>query len=270
MNAKKGLAFVTTSPTDAKVDSALLGGKQGAAWYYSWRPVSPVADAHGAEFVPMLWDASQANWTALQANYPPDYAGWIMGPNEPNHPQQAAMLPTEAAICWHQLREAYPLARLVAPAPWDRPLRDSKTGEWGSEGDHWLTEWREAHWRLYNCYPDPDAYALHYYTGKDPFRAVVRFYMEWIYHNDARPGVHIWLTEFRFCNEWWEGVPGFDLALYMRQQIRAMEKLPYLDRWAYFANREYLADPIVSNDNCHIGLNTDEGLTNLGKVFMSL
>ena len=70
MNAKKGLAFVTTSPTDAKVDSVLLGGKQGAAWYYSWRPVSPVADAHGAEFVPMLWDASQANWTALQANYP--------------------------------------------------------------------------------------------------------------------------------------------------------------------------------------------------------
>ena len=65
-------------------------------------------------------------------------------------------------------------------------------------------------------------------------------------------------------------MPGFDLALYMRQQIRAMEKLPYLDRWAYFANREYLADPVVSNDGCHIGLNTDEGLTNLGKVFMSL
>ena len=35
MNAKKGLAFVTTSPTDAKVDSVLLGGKQGAAWYLS-------------------------------------------------------------------------------------------------------------------------------------------------------------------------------------------------------------------------------------------
>ena len=30
MNAKKGLAFVTTSSTDATVDAVLLGGKQGS------------------------------------------------------------------------------------------------------------------------------------------------------------------------------------------------------------------------------------------------
>lgn len=145
MNQKKGLAFVTTSPTGATVDAVLLGGQRGASWYYSWSPASPVADAHGAEFVPMLWDSSQTQWAMLLANYQPDYAGWVMGPNEPNHPQQAAMTPTEAAICWHLLREAYPLAKLVAPAPWDRPIKDGKTGEWTHEGDHWLSAWMHEH-----------------------------------------------------------------------------------------------------------------------------
>ena len=270
MNAKKGIAFVTTSPTDAVVDSVLLGGKQGASWYYTWSPVSSVPDAHGAEFVPMLWDASPAQWAALRANYHADYTGWLLFLNEPNHPQQANMSPETAAIVYHALRLEYPLAQIVAPGCWDRPLQDAKTGEWSMGGDHWLTEWREAHWRWFHSYPDVAAYAVHYYTGREPYNAVVRFYSEWLQKNDHRYGVQVWLTEFRFCNEWWADVPGFDLAHYMRQQIKATQMLFYLDRWAYFANREYLADPIVSNDDCHIGLNTDEGLTNLGRVFMDL
>ena len=180
------------------------------------------------------------------------------------------MSPETAAIVYHALRLEYPLAQIVAPGCWDRPLQDAKTGEWSMGGDHWLTEWREAHWRWFHSYPDVASYAVHYYTGREPYNAVVRFYSEWLQKNDHRYGVQVWLTEFRFCNEWWADVPGFDLAHYMRRQIRAMEALPWLARYAYFANREYLADPVVSNDGCHIGLNTDEGLTNLGKVYLDL
>lgn len=108
---------------------------------------------------------------------------------------------------------------------------------------------------------------MHYYSGKEPCKAIERFYAEWVQKNDWRADVHIWLTEFRFCNQWWADVPKYDLADYMRRQIRAMEALPYLDRYAYFSNRNY--DPVVT-DGCDIALNTDDGLTNLGKVYMSL
>lgn len=267
MNPKKGLAFVVTGNDVAEKDSILLGEPTGASWYYSWSPRSPVKPENekGAEFVPMLWDSSQYNWATLLNEYPASYTGWIMGPNEPNLGSQSNMSPVEAAICWHQLRESYPSAKLLSPACWDRPILNTKTDKWEHEGDHWLSAWIHEYWLRYKQFPNPDAWSLHYYSGRTPAAAVERFYKEWVLKNDDRGGIKVWLTEFRFCHQWLLDVPGNDLAKYMRKQFRLLDYMPYLERYAYFANRN--CDPIIT-DGCDIALCDDNGLTDMGRVFM--
>ena len=159
INPKKGIAFAVTANDVAEKDSILLGEPFGASWYYSWSAKSPVRPENekGAEFIPMLWDASQYHWSVLKDNYSSDYTGWIMGPNEPNLSTQANMTPVEAAICWYQLRESYPLAKLLSPVCWDRPILNKKTQKWEHEGDHWLSAWIHEYWLRYNHYPEPDA-----------------------------------------------------------------------------------------------------------------
>lgn len=276
MVKNKGIAFSGTTREADKIDrDILLGGensvgRNGAGWFYCWSPLPQVEPPDGVEFVPMLWNASQEMWTMLINNYDPGYTGWIMGPNEPNHPKQANMSPVEAAICWNQLKERYPLAKLVSPACWDRPIFNKKSSKWEQQGDHWLSAWMHEYWLRYNCMPNPDAYGIHHYSDIEPARAVQRFYDEWLLKNDDRPEVELWLTEFAIPDEQWRNVLDNDLAKHVRKEINTLKKIPRFTRYAWFSNREYPIDPVVSNPNSHIALNSDDGLTGLGKAYLSV
>ena len=272
MNPKKGLAFVVTGPDIVERDRVLLGGKHGAAWWYAWSPTPPMTaeQSNGALFVPMLWSDNEHLWDILIANYPSTYDGPILFLNEPNHPDQADILPVDAAKAFHRLRLLFPLAQIVAPACWDRSTQDTVTEQWSLDSAHWLLEWREAYYRLYQTYPDVFAYALHYYNdGLQPATACRRFY-EWVQKYDQRLGIKVILTEWRLCNEMWDRVANYDLAAHFRHQVREMEAFDWLWGWAYFANAEYPDDPYVSNADCHIALKDKDGLTPLGLVYVSL
>ena len=80
----------------------------GNSWYYDWgnEPSAQVAghvgSEKGIEFIPQAW--SSYDETKLRAYYkahPNDR--YLLGFNEPNFPDQAAMLPSEAAEKWHSL-----------------------------------------------------------------------------------------------------------------------------------------------------------------------
>ena len=111
----------------------------GNSWFYTWgdspnNNVLPyVGKDKGIEFVPMAWNGN-FNTAQLKAYYDahPDDR-FLLGFNEPNFPDQAAMLPTEAAEKWREVEQFAKDNNLTLVAPAmnyaDSPLKDGKV--WG-------------------------------------------------------------------------------------------------------------------------------------------
>jgi hypothetical protein len=190
------------------VDVQTMGGW----WSYDWSPTPP--DCPGIEMVPMVWGRPQLG-TDIGGS-----SAYLLGFNEPDRPDQAAMTPDEAAQAWHDwIETSYPDRLLVSPAPTD---------------PGWLREWRAAYIARYGVPPRLSAVAGHVYPRSltealatlDGFAHISR---EW--------GLPLWITEWAAVPCWMPGgslSTALDLA---RQFANELDATPEVTRWAWFGSR---------------------------------
>nr|XP_019044710.1 hypothetical protein I302_06623 [Kwoniella bestiolae CBS 10118]OCF23640.1 hypothetical protein I302_06623 [Kwoniella bestiolae CBS 10118] len=163
--------------------------------YYTWGPdpIIPPANSSGIwdipfPFIPMLWGCTQSYIEPFQRALWSNFSNAtltprreILGFNEPDHPQQAACTPQEAARVWREVLEPlrYQGYRVGSPAVTS-----------GEAGRKWMRDWYEA--CMGGC--KPDFLALHWYD------LVPQNFIEHIqyYHNTYN--LPIWVTEYASQN----------------------------------------------------------------------
>lgn len=206
----------------------------GNSWYYDWgnEPAKQVADhvgsEKGIEFIPQAWGAYDEN--KLRAYYkahPNDR--YLLGFNEPNFPDQAAMLPAEAAEKWHSLEALAKELNLILVGPAmnyaGSPLKDGKV--WNPFD--WMDAFIAAYKEKYGTEPHYDYTAVHAYMDRaDAMMDFVdKFYNKY--------GKKVWLTEF--CA--WENanLTAEQQQEYMIGKLKALETSDHVYRYAWFKAR---------------------------------
>ncbi|GAB3673794.1 hypothetical protein GCM10027589_43690 [Actinocorallia lasiicapitis] len=193
---------------------ALTGS--GSCWYYTWSPNDWYGAPPGVEFVPMIWSAKDIGQVGQVQGRT------LLGFNEPDMAGQANMSVEQALDLWPQLEKTG--KRLGSPAP-----------VWGGDiPGRWLDQFmRGAEQRGYRV----DFIALHFYTKNfDTATAVseLKGYLERTYARYRKP---IWLTEFALINH--EGgmfyPPLWQQAAFVKSATSMLAKLPYLERYAWYA-----------------------------------
>ncbi|KLO12832.1 glycoside hydrolase [Schizopora paradoxa] len=190
------LSTVSSAPSASGPSStpATTGGKVGFPWLgggnlssfvtsntkytYNW-DVTWVDGAQqlGLEYLPMLWNSSQANVQKFQNTVKAGYAKYVLGFNEPDLAQQANMSPQQAAQAWIQYIE---------------PLRSqgysliSPVGSGGPQGKQWMTEFLQA----CNGGCTLDGMAVHYYGTS------AQSFIDYVSDTYNTFQVPIWVTEF--------------------------------------------------------------------------
>lgn len=208
----------------------------GNSWYYDWgtNPDSRVADYIGSdkddkgiEFIPMAWNGLDENkLRAYYAAHPNDK--YLLGFNEPNFPDQANMLPSEAAEKWRSV-EAFAEElglKLVAPAMnyAGSPLKDGKV--WGPT--EWFDAFIAAYKEKYGREPHYDYTAVHaYMPNAAGTLSFVNTFAE-------KYGKKVWLTEF--CS--WEAneTPESQMKS-MIEKVKQLELNNNVYRYAWFKAR---------------------------------
>ena len=209
--------------------------KPGNSWYYDWgaEPAAQVANyvgsENGIEFIPMAWNGNfdMNKMKAYYAAHPNDK--YLLGFNEPNFPDQASMLPSEAAEKWHEL-EAFAREnnlKLVGPAMnyAGSPLKDGKV--WGPY--EWMDAFIKAYKDKYGTEPYYDYTAVHAYMDQaDAVMSLVNGFAE-------KYGKKVWLTEF--CA--WEdaNITEETQQKYMIAKLKALENSDNVYRYAWFKAR---------------------------------
>ena len=207
--------------------------KPGTSWYYNWgnEPASQVADYVGSdkgmEFIPQAWSNYDAN--KLRAYYkahPNDR--YLLGFNEPNFPDQANMLPSEAAEKWHEVEALAKELNLILVGPAmnyaGSPLKDGKV--WNPFD--WMDAFIKAYKDKYGTEPHYDYTAIHAYmaTGDATMTFVNQF--------AERYGKKVWLTEF--C-AWESNTTAESQMSSMIDKVKQLEKSDNVYRYAWFKAR---------------------------------
>ena len=211
--------------------------KPGTSWFYDWgnEPPATLADyigsEKGMEFIPQAWSNYDEN--KLRAYYkahPNDR--YLLGFNEPNFPDQANMLPSEAAENWHKLEALAKELNLILVGPAmnyaGKPLKDGKI--WGPT--EWMDAFIASYKEKYGTEPHYDYTAVHAYM---PDGAAT---MSLINTFAERYGKKVWLTEF--C-EWDESSSKTTTAetqmRTMIDKVQQLEKSDNVYRYAWFKAR---------------------------------
>jgi hypothetical protein len=245
-SAKKGLGIV------AARDAQWLQKAQALHihWFYTWGWDKPADQPADLTFVPMIWgyygnpDGKTARGLdALKAQTDADA---LLGFNEPDGKDQANLPVAQALDAWPLLMHTG--LRLGSPA--------------GVHPDgSWMTAFMQGvQARNYRV----DFVTIHWYGGDDPqgFLAMLQRIHD-LYH---RP---LWITEFAVAD--WQAdathpsrVNPAQVADFMRVVLPALDKLDYVQRYAWFSG---------STSDLHLGAsalwNDDGTLTALGRVYAS-
>ena len=208
--------------------------KTGCTWYYNWgnEPEGAVQNfvgsTKGIEFIPQAWSSYDAN--KLRAYYkahPEDR--YLLGFNEPNFPDQAAMLPSEAAVKWHELEQLAKELNLILVGPAmnyaGKPLKDGKI--WNPYD--WMDAFIAAYKEKYGTEPHYDYTAVHAYMDQaDAMMTIVDGFAK-------KYGKKVWLTEF--CA--WEdpNITAEAQQEYMIDKVKALETDDNVYRYAWFKAR---------------------------------
>lgn len=214
MSSKRGLA---THHPEVMTDARLLD----ATWRYDWLPDTPTAPY--VESVPMVYSPYVLMQLILGACELGGNSLYLMGFNEPDRPDQANVVPTDAVVYWLLLEMLYPNRLLVSPAP-------------SHLYPEWLAEFRAEFIKLTGHPPRFDALAIHCYFSDDAdsCKAVVEQVIKYAQDWDVPGGV--WVTEFGpACS-----AAGFDAsksASEARAFIQWMDENPYVTRYAWFPTR---------------------------------
>ncbi|MFK0192067.1 sigma-70 family RNA polymerase sigma factor [Kitasatospora sp. NPDC090308] len=192
----------------------------GAGWYYTWAPQHPgITTPASASFVPMIWGASSVTDAALaqaRANGP-----YLLGFNEPDMAAQSNMTVDRALELWPKLMQAG--QTLGSPAV---AYGADTPGGWL---DRFMTGAAAKGYRV-------DFITLHWYGGdfRTP-QAVQQLtsYLEAVHQRYHKP---IWLTEYALI-DFSQGTrfPTADQqAAFVTASTKALDALPYLQRYAWF------------------------------------
>jgi hypothetical protein len=212
---KKGLGSCSPATSAAELSLLRLG------WYYNWRPASKISPLSDVEFVPMFWSADDVTPDNL-ASVAQSAARHVLGFNEPDMNGQSNMTPSECLELWPQLMKLP--QRLGSPAP-----ADSK----------WLEEFMpEARRRGLRI----DFVCIHRYPDISNPNAVQE--IETLLEDAHRKyGLPVWLTECGAADvsAWHQPQlrkPTMEMARRFLQELLVMlERLPFLERYAWFADR---------------------------------
>ena len=208
----------------------------GCSWYYNWNPWPTEGTGGGkAEFIPMIWSDKHATAENLAHVKSAGYKA-LMGFNEPDGEGQADMTVAEAIELWPKL-EATGL-RLGSPG--------TTTGaKWL---DDFMKEVKAKNLRV-------DFLCLHWYgdiTKPDPVGDLKK-YLEHYWETYHLP---IWLTEFSGADFDYHlrKTTVEDNAKFARESIEMMEKLPFVERYAWYApmvsrhDRQYPTVRMINRD----------------------
>lgn len=216
--------------------------KPGTSWYYNWgnEPAAQVADYVGSdkglEFIPQAWSSYDAN--KLRAYYkahPNDR--YLLGFNEPNFPDQANMLPSEAAERWHEVEALAKELNLILVGPAmnfaGSPLKDGKV--W--DPYEWMDAFIAAYKEKYGTEPYYDYTAVHAYmpTGDATMSFVNKFAEKY--------GKKVWLTEF--C-AWEDNTTAESQMSSMIDKVKQLEKSDNVYRYAWFKARNANKHPFYN------------------------
>ncbi|MEI6034277.1 MAG: glycosyl hydrolase [Verrucomicrobiae bacterium] len=190
-------------------------------WYYNWKPVSKIPPASGVEFVPMFWsalDVTSENLAAVNQSA----ATHVLGFNEPDMTGQANMIPEECLELWPQLMTLK--QRLGSPAPADSTWMEM-----------FMPEAKRRGLRV-------DFVCLHRYPDiSDPDAADKIEVMLTEAHR--KYGLPVWLTECGAADvsAWHQpqlNKPTPEMAeSFLKKLLAMLERLPFVERYAWFADR---------------------------------
>lgn len=222
----------------------------GIAWVYNWGPDTSNPDIYGEDFyfVPMAWNGSfnESRIRTWLTNHPE--TKYLLGFNEPNFADQAAMTPAQAAAKWPALEKIAGdfNVKLVGPA---MNFSGSQVGGkvWG------IYEWLDEFFRLM---PEAkvDCLAAHCYmnwTSSFNWFATEYFYKD-LFNSDNK-GKYPYLVKYmdnfkasnghypkmmltEFCAWEYDGsITGVDFQIdQMTQKVQLLEKSDLVEGYAWF------------------------------------
>lgn len=230
---KKGIGISTNDPHWAMELREL-----NVSWYYNWSQDKPADLPTGIEFVPMAWNGNVAE----HLNLPPGTKA-LLGFNEPDRPDQANMTVDQAVADWPLLEK--PGVALGSPAP-----------SW------WSADWMKQFMQTASQRNlKVDFVCIHWYNIPDP-----QFFLNTIQQIYAAYHKPIWITEFA-VGLFGPNQPTFtpdQAAAFMQAVLPALDKLPYVQRYAWFPS-----DPHSKALGASALFNDDGSLTPLGKLYAS-
>ncbi len=218
-----------------------------AHWFYSWGGDEPKDIPKGVEFVPMNWgyygnaDNGTVNWLAKRKAQPGVKA--FLGFNEPDGKDQANLTVDKALEGWQYMDQL--------GIPVGSPAAVHADGDWMKA---FMQGVDQKHYRV-------DFITIHYYGGADPQGFLG--YLAHIHDLYHRP---LWITEF--CPADWSGHRGISpqqAADFMKVALPAMDKLDYVQRYAWFS-----ASPKDAALGASALFKDDGSLTDLGRLYASL
>lgn len=210
---KKGLGIGTKSEQWAEKLKELH-----AKWFYSWTSNIPDGIPNGTSFIPMIWGSWETKEIIQKAGESAKAEGIkeLLGFNEPDQPKQSDMSVEEALGRWPLLAETG--LRLGSPAC------VQPDGEWMKT---FMSAAAKQNLKI-------DFVCMHNYGGPSADALVKR--LEKIHKLYGKP---IWLTEFA-VGDWKAKSVEVNrnkpetVLRFMEQALPRLEKLDFLERYAWF------------------------------------
>jgi len=232
-STKKGIGYWSNDG----VHHGLEGS--GVTWCYDWG-VSPAGKSVGnIDFVPMIWGKRNVNPKDLLTAKMTGKV--LLAFNEPDVTNQSNMSVEEALRLWPQL-EATGM-RLGSPAA--SPYQ-ALEGKWL---DQFMQGVKTKGYRV-------DFICAHHYSPlyTDP-RAAAEELKDYLTRIHAMYEKPIWLTEFALSN-WKTAATITQQEAYVKEAVPMLEKLPFVERYAWFAfppfngDKGALANSHLTDSNC--------------------
>ncbi len=238
---KKGFGIGVTKNADWSNRLQALDVK----WFYTWGSDMAEHIPAGIEFVPMVWDRKKCTDEVIKRLVGEGH-DTLLGFNEPDHGRQANLSVEEALKLWPRLM--------------DSGMRLGSPGAVHPSGE-WMTAFMEqATHRGYRV----DFICVHSYMGDNP-----KHFLKWlekIHKLYKRP---LWITEFAVADWKAKGdkpnrYSPEDVFKFMEAVLPKLEKLDYVERYAWFSSPK--PKPAVKPS---VLFNPDGTLNQLGRLYAS-
>ena len=218
-------------------------------WFYTWGSQRPAATPANIQFVPMIWGYYQKSLPAAMKEiiryHQSGLIQAMLGFNEPDGKTQSNIKVDVALKAWPQLESAgIPLGSPACVHPDDKWMRAFMRGV------------RQHQYRV-------NFICIHWYGGPNPrgFLAMLHHIHD-LYH---RP---LWITEFA-VGDWHANKAHPNIfspqviARFMRAVLPAMNRLPYVQRYAWFPANKSKFTALGTSDL----FRKNGTLTRLGRIY---